>query len=191
MPDADGGSAPPATDASAGRRLVVTVEFIGNAELTGSEDISELLDRATHGDLSQRVLWTAADELDAERLALLAVAHGTDPEFFGVDPFGVPTEPPRGSDSQDAVIDYAQPAELISLLQARGCTIVDETAVAAAVSSDPGPVYHDSWDIDETGHSWEKHGGPWADRLMAELSRRGAILPAPPASPQTQRHPHT
>jgi hypothetical protein len=123
-----------------------------------------------------RVLSSAVEDLDSARLALLAIAQDSDPEFFGIDLHGIPVD----DDQADAgiegrVIDYRLAGERLRLLQDRGLTILDQPAVEAHTPQEPGPVYHDGLDCDEMGQTWEQRGGPWADRLILALTRQGAI----------------
>lgn len=73
-------------------------------------------------------------------------------------------------------VDYSDPKNLIELLTDRGCTILDEDAVGEVVATEPGPLYYGDIELDADGSTWEQAGGPWADRLQAQLVRRGAVI---------------
>ena len=80
-----------------------------------------------------------------------------------------------GTDRIEQEIDYRDPKHLVSLLENRGCAVLDEQPVTRLVGEEPGPIYYGDIDLCEDGGSWELSGGPWADRLEAKLVQLGAI----------------
>ncbi len=80
-----------------------------------------------------------------------------------------------GFDRIEHEIDYHDPKHLISLLENRGCTLLDKEAVACLVAEEPGPLYYGDIDLCEDGADWALSGGPWADRLEAKLVELGAV----------------
>jgi hypothetical protein len=80
-----------------------------------------------------------------------------------------------GTDRIEQEVDYRDPKNLLLLLEDRGCTILDEPALARVVDEDPGPIYYGDLDLSDDGRSWDLSGGPWADRLEAKLVQLGAI----------------
>jgi hypothetical protein len=80
-----------------------------------------------------------------------------------------------GTERIDHEIDYRDPKHLLSLLENRGCAILDGQAVTRLVGEEPGPLHYGDIDLCEDGGSWESSGGPWASRLEAKLVQLGAI----------------
>lgn len=80
-----------------------------------------------------------------------------------------------GNDRVEHEIDYRDPQHLVSLLENRGCTILDAQAVARLVSEEPGPLYYGDIDLCDDGGSWDLSGGPWASRLEARLIQLNAV----------------
>jgi hypothetical protein len=83
----------------AGQRRLIVAEFLSGSAGETEEDAEEdpddlavLVDAAVNGDLSMAVLADATAEIDGPTLARLAIAQGTDPDFFGVDADGHPLE---------------------------------------------------------------------------------------------------
>jgi hypothetical protein len=163
----------------AGHRVRATVELLAGAALR-EDDIERLISRGTQDEVSTRILDTSFEPLDGQRLALLAIAHHSDPAFFGVDIHGraldddenPPADPVKGS-----VHNLAEPATVIALLEQRGCRTLDRRALSAAVGANPGPVYHDGRDRDELGHTWAERGEPWLQALETALIGQRAISP--------------
>jgi hypothetical protein len=80
-----------------------------------------------------------------------------------------------GTERIEGEVDYRDPQNLLSLLENRGCAILDGRAVTRLVGEEPGPLYYGDIDLCEDGGSWELSGGPWADRLEAKLVELGAV----------------
>jgi len=80
-----------------------------------------------------------------------------------------------GKDRIEHEIDYRDPQRLVSLLENRGCTILDRQAVARLVGEEPGPLYYGDIDLCDDGGPWEVSGGPWASRLEDRLVQLGAL----------------
>lgn len=80
-----------------------------------------------------------------------------------------------GIDRIENEIDYSYPANVQQLLENREWVILDQDALARAVTETPGPVYYGDLDLCDSGGSWEQTGGPWADFLEKRLSDSGAI----------------
>ncbi len=80
-----------------------------------------------------------------------------------------------GTDRIEYEIDYREPKHLISLLENRGCTILDRQAVIRLVAEEPGPLYYGDIDLCEDGGSWDMSGGPWASRLEEKLIELEAL----------------
>lgn len=74
-----------------------------------------------------------------------------------------------GADRIEHEIDYRDPKHFVSLLENRGCRILDEQAVTGVVAEEPGPLYYGDIDLCEDGGSWDMSGGPWASRLEEKL----------------------
>jgi hypothetical protein len=80
-----------------------------------------------------------------------------------------------GTDRIEQEIDYSEPKHLITLLENRGCTILDEQGVVQLVAEKPGPLYYGDIDLCEDGSSWDRGGGPWASRLEKRLVELEAV----------------
>jgi hypothetical protein len=80
-----------------------------------------------------------------------------------------------GKERIEQEIDYSDPQNLIGLLEARGCKILDEDAVRRAVAQRPGPVYYGDIDLADDGTPWSRGGGPWADLIEERLLEAEAI----------------
>jgi hypothetical protein len=183
--------------APAGHRLVIVVEFIGDRRFDGSCELAELVPAAIDGDLSMRILESRWEAVSGAQLALLALAHGSDPEFVGVDQDGWLIEsqgdssdrPPLGEIHDCGGLDV-----VCELLRQRGCAILDREAVSAALTGNRGPLYHDGHDLDELGQSWAQRGELWLSGIERELISLSAITPpiwpgSAPGPGQTNRAP--
>jgi hypothetical protein len=84
-----------------------------------------------------------------------------------------------GVDRIEGEVDYSDPKNLVVLLENRGCTVIDASAVERLVREDPAVVQRPDIDLCDAGGSWEQAGGPWADRLEAELIGLGAARREP------------
>ena len=72
------------------QRQLITLEFLTEGKFTGDEDMAELYERAMCDDLSMSEVSREVEDIDGARLAELAIAQGSDPEFFGIDETGKP-----------------------------------------------------------------------------------------------------
>lgn len=80
-----------------------------------------------------------------------------------------------GTDRIEYEVDYREPKHLVTLLENRGCTILDEQAVIRLGAQEPGPLYYGDIDLCDDGGSWDTSGGRWASRLEEKLIEIGVL----------------